>query len=64
MAKAPGLEHRAIAPPRVEESGEAAGEGNDGDWCPAAVGDAQGPGTPLVRQRWVPAQDRDGGLNQ
>ena len=59
-----GLEHAAIAQQRIEDAGEAAGEGDDGDLFAAARGDAQGPGPQLLRLRRAAAEDRDRGLNQ
>jgi hypothetical protein len=42
-----GLEDAAIAQPRIEDTGKAAGEGDDGHLFTAARGDAQGPGPQL-----------------
>jgi len=58
------LEHAAIAEQRIEDAGEATGEGNDGHLFPAARGDAQSPGPQLLGLRRAPAEDGDGGLNQ
>jgi hypothetical protein len=60
----PGLEDAAIAEQRIEDAGEATGEGDDGDVFPAARGDAQGPGSQLFRLRRATTEDRDRGLNQ
>jgi hypothetical protein len=49
---------------RIEDAGEATGEGDDGDVFPATRGDAQGPGPQLVGLRRVSAKDGDRGLNQ
>src|SRR4030095_5103072 len=46
-----GLEHTAIAQQRIEDAGEATGEGDDGDVFAAARGDAQGPGLYLLGRR-------------
>ena len=59
-----GLEHAAIAQQRIEDAGEAPGEGDDGDLFAAARGDAQGPGPQVFRLWLVAAEDRDRGLNQ
>jgi hypothetical protein len=45
VANALGLEHAAIPQQRIEDAGEATGEGDDGHLFPAARGDAQGPGS-------------------
>ena len=58
------LEHAAIAQQRLEDAGEAPGEGDHGHLFPTACGDAQRPGPQLVRLRRAAAEDRDGGLNQ
>ena len=58
------LEHAAIAQQRIEDAGEAPGEGDDGDVFPAARGDAQGPGPQFLGRRQVSAEDGDRGLNQ
>jgi hypothetical protein len=59
-----GLEHTAIAQPRIEDAGEATGEGDQGHLFPPARGDVQGPGSQRLRLRRTAAEDRDGGLNQ
>ena len=59
-----GLEHAAIAQQRIEDAGEATGEGDHGRLFPAARRDAQGPGPQLLRLGRTAAEDRDGGLNQ
>jgi hypothetical protein len=64
MPNALGLEHAAIAQQRIEDAGEATGEGDDGHLFPAARRDAQGPGPQVLRLRRAPAEDRDGDLNQ
>jgi len=64
MPNALRLEHAAIAQQRIEDAGEATGEGDDGHLFAAARGDAQGPGPQLLGLRRVPAKDRDRGLNQ
>jgi hypothetical protein len=64
MPDALGLEHTAIAQQRIEDAGEATGEGDDGHLFPAARRDAQDPGLQLLGLRRVPAEDGDGGLNQ
>jgi hypothetical protein len=58
------LEHTAIAQQRIEDAGEATGEGDHGHLFSPARGDAQGPGSQLLRLRRAAAEDRDGGLNQ
>jgi hypothetical protein len=58
------VEHAAIAQQRIEDAGEATGEGDDGDVFPAARGEAQGPGPQVLRLRRVTTEDRDRGLNQ
>jgi len=64
MPNALGLEHAAIAQQRIEDAGQAPGEGDHGHLFSAARGDAQGPGPQLLRLRRAAAEDRDGGLNQ
>ena len=44
MPNALGLEHAAISQQRIEDAGEATGEGDHGHRFPTARGDAQGPG--------------------
>jgi hypothetical protein len=51
MPNALGLEHAAISQQRIEDAGEAAGEGDDGHLFAAARGDAQGPGPQLLGLR-------------
>ena len=52
-----GLEHTAIAQERIEDAGEATGEGDHGHLFPAACGDARGPGPQLLRlRRWSPSR--------
>jgi len=46
-----GLEHAAIPQQRIEDAGEATGEGDDSHLFPAAGGDAQRPGPQLLRLR-------------
>jgi hypothetical protein len=58
-----GLEHAAIAQQRIEDAGEATGEGDHGHLFPTTRGDARGPGPQLLRLRRAAAEDRDGGLN-
>ncbi len=43
MPNALGLEHGAIAQQRIEDAGEATGEGDHGHLFPAARRDAHGP---------------------
>src|SRR5512132_1868953 len=64
MPNALGLEHAAIAQQRIEDAGEATGEGDDGHLLPTAGGDAQGPGPQVLRLRRATTEDRDRGLNQ
>ena len=59
-----GLEHAAIAQQRIEDAGEATGEGDYGYLFATTRGDAQGPGPQVLRLGRVAAQERDGGLNQ
>jgi hypothetical protein len=44
MPNALGLEHAAIPQERIEDAGEATGEGDHGHLFPAARGEAHGPG--------------------
>ena len=64
MPNALRLEHAAITQQRIEDAGEATGEGDHGHLFPSARGDAKGPGSQLLRLRRTAAEDRDGGLNQ
>ena len=50
-AERAGREHAAIAQQRIEDAGEAPGEGDDGDLFAAARGDAQGAGPQVLRLR-------------
>jgi hypothetical protein len=59
-----GLEHAAIAQQRIEDAGEATGEGDHGHLLPPAGSDAQGPGPQVLRLRRATTEDRDRGLNQ
>ena len=59
-----GLEHAAIPQQRIEDAGEATGEGDHGHLFPPARGDAQSAGPQRLRLRRTAAEDRDGGLNQ
>jgi hypothetical protein len=62
MANALGLEHAAVAQEGLEDAGEAAGEGDDGDLFPAARGDAQDPCAQCLGVGRTAAEDGDGGL--
>jgi hypothetical protein len=57
------FEHAAIPQQRIEDAGEATGEGDHGHLFAAARGDAQGPGPQRRGLRRAPAQDGDRGLN-
>ena len=59
-----GLEHAAIAQQRIEDAGEATGEGDHGHPFSPARRDAHGPGPQVLRLRRAAAEDGDGGLNQ
>jgi hypothetical protein len=56
MPNALGLEPGAIAQQRIEDAGEATGEGDDGHLFAAARGDAQGPGSQRLGLRRVLAR--------
>ena len=64
MPNALGLEDAAIAQQRIEDAGQATGEGDHGHLFSATRGDAQGPGPQFFRLGRAAAEDRDGGLNQ
>jgi hypothetical protein len=58
------VEHTAIAQQRIEDAGEAPGEGDDGYLFTATGGNAQGPGPQFLGLRRVAAEDGDRGLDQ
>ena len=64
MPNALGLEHTAIPQQRIEDPGEATGQGDDGHLFAAARGDAPAPGPQRLCLRRAPAEDGDRGLNQ
>ena len=64
MPNALGLEDAAIPQQRIEDAGEATGEGDNGHLFPTARGDAHGPGPEVLRLRRAAAEDRDGRLKE
>ena len=63
-AAAAGRGAYAVPSRRRVRSGQAASKRDDGDLLAPARGDAQGPGSRLLRLRRTAAEDCDGGLNQ
>ncbi len=61
---AAGLERAAIAQERIEDAGQAPGEGDDGDVLAAAGRDAQGLDLEGVGLWRAAAEDGDGGLDE
>jgi hypothetical protein len=62
--RAAGPVHAVIAQERIEDAGEAAGEGDDGDGLAAAGRDAQGPGAERGGLGGVATENGDGGLDE
>ena len=62
--RAAGLVDAAVAQERIEDAGEAPGEGDDGNVLAAAGRDAPGPAPERVGRGRVAAKDGDGGLDE
>jgi hypothetical protein len=57
-------EDRAIAEQRIEDAGQAAGEGDNRDMLSTAGGDAESPGPKRLGLGGPASENRDGGLDE
>ena len=63
-ARGAWLKHAAVAQDRIEDAGQAAGEGDDGDVLAAAGRDVRGPGVERLGLGGATAEDGDSGLDE
>src|SRR5215831_20686610 len=63
-ARGAWLKHAAVTQERIEDAGQAAGEGDDGDVLAAAGRDVQGPGVERLGLGGATAEDGDSSLDE